>query len=96
VEATRQNLGWPYKPFHVPDEVKSHWSRHIELGSKFKSKVGRREADLRQATRAVGNPRAARSTARKRRRCRPWWAGRREASSRALRYAGVEYVAVVE
>jgi transketolase len=22
VEATRQNLGWPYEPFHVPDEVK--------------------------------------------------------------------------
>jgi transketolase len=21
VEATRQNLGWPYEPFHVPDEV---------------------------------------------------------------------------
>jgi transketolase len=22
VEVTRQNLGWPYEPFHVPDEVK--------------------------------------------------------------------------
>ena len=22
VEATRANLGWPYEPFHVPDEVK--------------------------------------------------------------------------
>lgn len=22
VEATRQNLGWPYEPFHVPEDVK--------------------------------------------------------------------------
>lgn len=22
VDATRQNLGWPYEPFHVPDDVK--------------------------------------------------------------------------
>jgi transketolase len=22
VDATRQNLGWPYEPFHVPEEVK--------------------------------------------------------------------------
>lgn len=37
VEATRQNLGWPYEPFHVPDEVKSHWSRHVDMGSKYQS-----------------------------------------------------------
>ncbi|MFS7965757.1 putative transketolase [Helianthus anomalus] len=24
VDATRQNLGWPYEPFHVPDEVNKH------------------------------------------------------------------------
>ncbi|XP_057503739.1 transketolase, chloroplastic-like [Actinidia eriantha] len=29
VDATRQNLGWPYEPFHVPEDVKKHWSRHV-------------------------------------------------------------------
>ncbi|KAJ0532361.1 putative transketolase [Helianthus annuus] len=24
VDATRQNLGWPYKPFHVPGEVNKY------------------------------------------------------------------------
>ncbi|CAH9148217.1 unnamed protein product [Cuscuta epithymum] len=33
VEATRKNLGWPYEPFHVPEDVKSHWSRHIPEGA---------------------------------------------------------------
>ncbi|KAI4973565.1 hypothetical protein ZWY2020_041346 [Hordeum vulgare] len=28
-QATRANLGWPYEPFFVPEDVKSHWSRHI-------------------------------------------------------------------
>nr|CAD1820564.1 unnamed protein product [Ananas comosus var. bracteatus] len=33
VDATRQNLGWPYEPFHVPEDVKRHWSRHIPQGA---------------------------------------------------------------
>ncbi|XP_009596626.1 transketolase, chloroplastic [Nicotiana tomentosiformis] len=33
VEATRSNLGWPYEPFHVPEDVKSHWSRHVPEGA---------------------------------------------------------------
>ncbi|VFQ91277.1 unnamed protein product [Cuscuta campestris] len=33
VEATRKNLGWPFEPFHVPEDVKSHWSRHIPEGA---------------------------------------------------------------
>ncbi|XP_021805026.1 transketolase, chloroplastic [Prunus avium] len=33
VDATRKNLGWPYEPFHVPEDVKSHWSRHAAEGS---------------------------------------------------------------
>ncbi|KXG21442.1 transketolase, chloroplastic [Sorghum bicolor] len=33
VEATRQNLGWPYEPFFVPEDVKSHWSRHTPQGA---------------------------------------------------------------
>ncbi|KAG6403277.1 hypothetical protein SASPL_135494 [Salvia splendens] len=37
VEATRQNLGWPYEPFHVPEDVKSHWSRHTHEGAAFEA-----------------------------------------------------------
>ncbi|XP_042428816.1 transketolase, chloroplastic-like [Zingiber officinale] len=33
VDATRQNLGWPYEPFHVPEDVKKHWSRHVPEGA---------------------------------------------------------------
>ncbi|XP_002991185.2 transketolase, chloroplastic [Selaginella moellendorffii] len=33
VDATRKNLGWPYEPFVVPEEVKSHWSKHTKLGA---------------------------------------------------------------
>nr|Q42677.1 RecName: Full=Transketolase 7; Short=TK [Craterostigma plantagineum]CAA86609.1 transketolase [Craterostigma plantagineum] len=36
-EATRKNLGWPYEPFHVPDDVKKHWSRHIAEGAALES-----------------------------------------------------------
>lgn len=37
VDATRQNLKWDHEPFFVPEEVKSHWSKHIDLGSKLES-----------------------------------------------------------
>ncbi|CAN4097368.1 unnamed protein product [Withania somnifera] len=37
VEATRQNLGWPYEPFHVPEDVQSHWSRHVPEGAALES-----------------------------------------------------------
>ncbi|KVH91201.1 Transketolase binding site-containing protein [Cynara cardunculus var. scolymus] len=33
VDATRQNLGWPHEPFHVPEDVKKHWSRHTPEGA---------------------------------------------------------------
>ncbi|THG05558.1 hypothetical protein TEA_006191 [Camellia sinensis var. sinensis] len=33
VDATRNNLGWPYEPFHVPEDVKKHWSRHVPEGA---------------------------------------------------------------
>ncbi|KAJ9679077.1 hypothetical protein PVL29_021109 [Vitis rotundifolia] len=33
VDATRKNLGWPFEPFHVPEDVKKHWSRHIPDGA---------------------------------------------------------------
>ncbi|KAH9293968.1 hypothetical protein KI387_040825, partial [Taxus chinensis] len=38
VEATRQNLAWPFEPFHVPEDVKSHWSRHVEKGAAVEAK----------------------------------------------------------
>ncbi|PKU63592.1 Transketolase, chloroplastic [Dendrobium catenatum] len=51
VDATRQNLGWPYEPFHVPEDVKSlfhtrnlfditffsHWSRHVPEGASLEA-----------------------------------------------------------
>ncbi|XP_050941879.1 transketolase, chloroplastic isoform X2 [Cucumis melo] len=37
VEATRSNLGWPYEPFHVPEDVQKHWSRHTPLGADFEA-----------------------------------------------------------
>ncbi|WCJ22872.1 Transketolase [Euphorbia peplus] len=37
VDATRQNLGWPYEPFHVPEDVKKHWSRHVDGGASFEA-----------------------------------------------------------
>ncbi|KAJ1270566.1 hypothetical protein BS78_06G061900 [Paspalum vaginatum] len=37
VEATRSNLGWFHEPFHVPDEVKRHWSYHIDEGASLEA-----------------------------------------------------------
>ncbi|MBA0846246.1 hypothetical protein Goarm_022289, partial [Gossypium armourianum] len=33
VDATRKNLAWPHEPFHVPEDVKGHWSRHVQQGA---------------------------------------------------------------
>ncbi|XP_042449382.1 transketolase, chloroplastic-like [Zingiber officinale] len=33
VDATRLNLGWAHEPFHVPEDVKNHWSRHVVQGA---------------------------------------------------------------
>ncbi|KAK1377098.1 Transketolase [Heracleum sosnowskyi] len=37
VDATRKNLGWPYEPFHVPEDVKQHWSRHTSEGASLEA-----------------------------------------------------------
>ncbi|XAR66168.1 Transketolase [Bertholletia excelsa] len=37
VDATRKNLGWAHEPFHVPEDVKKHWSRHISDGAALES-----------------------------------------------------------
>ncbi|KAL5081761.1 hypothetical protein RYX36_010182, partial [Vicia faba] len=46
VDATRNNLGWPYEPFHVPEDVKKHWSRYIPEGTAVESKWNAKFADL--------------------------------------------------
>ncbi|MCO5563801.1 hypothetical protein L7F22_017449 [Adiantum nelumboides] len=38
VEATRENLGWPYETFVVPEDVKRHWSHHVEDGAELEAK----------------------------------------------------------
>ncbi|VVB06772.1 unnamed protein product [Arabis nemorensis] len=45
VDATRKNLGWPYGPFHVPEDIKSHWSRHIPQGAALESEWNAKFAD---------------------------------------------------
>ncbi|CAN6234473.1 unnamed protein product [Urochloa humidicola] len=37
VEATRSNLHWLHEAFHVPDEVKRHWSHHIDEGASLEA-----------------------------------------------------------
>jgi transketolase len=34
VKRTRENLGWMYPPFEVPEEVLKHTRRHIQIGEK--------------------------------------------------------------
>ncbi|CAI9765185.1 unnamed protein product [Fraxinus pennsylvanica] len=38
VEATRKSLSWPHEPFHVPEDVKKHWSRHVPDGAALEAK----------------------------------------------------------
>ncbi|KAG2298463.1 hypothetical protein Bca52824_034935 [Brassica carinata] len=45
VDATRKNLGWSYGPFHVPEDVKSHWSRHIPEGAALEAEWNAQFAD---------------------------------------------------
>ncbi|MBA0576085.1 hypothetical protein Golob_024906 [Gossypium lobatum] len=33
VDATRKNLAWPHEPFYVSENVKRHWSRHVQQGA---------------------------------------------------------------
>lgn len=45
VDATRQNLGWNYTPFFVPEDVKSHWSRHVKEGADLEAEWQAKMAD---------------------------------------------------
>ncbi|KAJ6804436.1 putative transketolase, chloroplastic [Iris pallida] len=46
VHATRQNLGWPHEPFHVPEEVKKHWSRHVPDGAALEAEWNAKFAEF--------------------------------------------------
>jgi transketolase len=35
VAATRQNLGWEYEPFVVPEDALNHWRKAVERGAKL-------------------------------------------------------------
>lgn len=35
VTATRQNLGWEYEPFTVPEDALNHWRKAVERGAKL-------------------------------------------------------------
>ena len=37
VAATRQNLGWDYPPFEVPQDALNHWRKAIDRGAKLES-----------------------------------------------------------
>ncbi|THU58123.1 hypothetical protein C4D60_Mb03t10860 [Musa balbisiana] len=45
VDATRQSLEWPYEPFYVPEDVKSHWSRHVPEGAALEAEWNARFAE---------------------------------------------------
>ncbi|MCO5603398.1 hypothetical protein L7F22_057548 [Adiantum nelumboides] len=48
VEATRHNLGWPYEPFIVPEDVRSYWSRHTKEGANLEAEWNERVAAYEQ------------------------------------------------
>ncbi|KAA3458737.1 transketolase, chloroplastic [Gossypium australe] len=48
VDATRKNLGWPYEPFHVPEDVKAHWSRHTPQGAALEGEWNAKFAEYEQ------------------------------------------------
>ncbi|GFZ15223.1 transketolase [Actinidia rufa] len=48
VDATRKNLGWPYEPFHVPDDVKEHWSRHVPDGAALEAEWNAKFVDYKK------------------------------------------------
>ncbi|KAL4377279.1 hypothetical protein GQ457_02G000300 [Hibiscus cannabinus] len=45
VDATRENLAWPHEPFHVPEDVKEHWSHHSQQGASLEAEWNAKFAD---------------------------------------------------
>ncbi|CAM8899591.1 unnamed protein product [Rhodiola kirilowii] len=54
VDATRQNLGWPHEPFHVPEDVKKHWSRHASEGAALEAEWNAKFAEYEKKYAAEG------------------------------------------
>ncbi|MFN3678632.1 transketolase [Thermosynechococcus sp.] len=48
VQLTRENLGWPYEPFVVPDEVLDHCRKAIERGARYEAEWNQTLAAYRQ------------------------------------------------
>ncbi|MFN4195914.1 MAG: transketolase [Thermosynechococcus sp.] len=48
VQLTRENLGWPYEPFVVPDEVLNHFRKAIERGASYEAEWNQTFAAYRQ------------------------------------------------
>ncbi|KAG5554491.1 hypothetical protein RHGRI_012137 [Rhododendron griersonianum] len=45
LDATRKNLGWPFEPFYVPEDVNKHWSRHVPDGAALETEWNAKFAD---------------------------------------------------
>ncbi|CAM8901841.1 unnamed protein product [Rhodiola kirilowii] len=54
VDATRKNLGWPHEPFHVPEDVKKHWSRHASEGAALEAEWNAKFAEYEKKYAAEG------------------------------------------
>ncbi|URR36763.1 transketolase [Thermosynechococcus sp. HN-54] len=48
VKLTRENLGWPYEPFVVPEDVLSHFRKAIERGASYEAEWNQTLATYRQ------------------------------------------------
>jgi transketolase len=48
VKATRENLGWEYEPFVVPEDALNHWRKAIERGAKIEAEWNQLFADYKE------------------------------------------------
>jgi transketolase len=37
IQATRENLGWEYEPFEVPEDALKHWRKAVERGANYEA-----------------------------------------------------------
>jgi len=48
VKATRENLGWQYEPFVIPEDALNHWRKAIERGAKIEEEWNQLFASYKQ------------------------------------------------
>ncbi len=48
VKATRENLGWDYEPFDIPEDALNHWRQAIDRGAKSEDEWNQLFADYKQ------------------------------------------------